>query len=114
MSGSFILTSSAGRHSPVFYPLRAVLSALHRSDLLLLSASVPSPPSSAPLRSLPVSPYPAQPGTAVRAHVVVHKEPEEGGWRPWVGGTWSKWVRGTILGYRDFAGREAKVCLGVL
>jgi hypothetical protein len=27
-----------------------------------------------------------------------------------VGGSWSKWVQGTVLGYRDFAGRETEVC----
>ena len=92
-----------------FHPVKDVLSALHRSDLLLLSAtsSLQSPP---PLRSLPVSPYPAQPGTAVRAHIIVHQEPKEEGWLPWIGGTWSKWVQGTVVGYRDFAGSEAKVC----
>ncbi|KAH9937507.1 uncharacterized protein B0H18DRAFT_1113332 [Fomitopsis serialis] len=61
----------------------------------------------------PVSPYPAQPGTRIRAHFVTNKPPTSGpdadGWRPWVGGTWSKWVRGTIVGYRDLAGREAKM-----
>lgn len=62
------------------------------------------------LTSLPISPYPVHPGTAIRAHFVADKEPNEAGWHPWVGGTWSKWVKGTVVGYRDFAGREAKVC----
>ncbi|KAI0348713.1 hypothetical protein BDW22DRAFT_1319135 [Trametopsis cervina] len=100
-SGSFIISTGSGQ--PVLHPVQNVLSSLHRSDLLLLStASSPS------ARRLPLSPYPAQPGTAVRAHVVVYEEPDEEGWTPWVGATWSKWVRGTILGYRDFAGREAQ------
>jgi hypothetical protein len=89
---------------PAFHPVQNILSSLHRSDLLLLSTE-----SKATMRVMPVSPYPVQPGTPVRAHVVVHKQPDEQGWRPWIGGTWSKWVRGTILGYRDFAGREAQV-----
>jgi hypothetical protein len=40
---------------------------------------------------------------------VVYDHPNEPGWVPWIGGTWSKWVRGTVLGYRDFAGRETQV-----
>jgi len=103
-SGSFVLTPRPGQHAPAFHPVNDVLSALHRPDLLLLS--VPRTPVR-PSRSLPVSPYPAHPGATIRAHVVIHREPDEEGWRPWTGGTWSKWVQGTILGYRDFAGREA-------
>ncbi|KAJ7462619.1 hypothetical protein B0H11DRAFT_2159926 [Mycena galericulata] len=53
-----------------------------------------------------ISPYPAHRDTAIRAHFVAHERPQEPGWAPWVGGTWSKWVRGTVLGYRDFSGRE--------
>lgn len=78
---------------------------MHKADLMLLSASVPG----LTLPTLPISPYPVHPGATIRAHFVVDKQPEEDGWRPWVGNTWSKWVKGTILGYRDFAGREAKV-----
>lgn len=60
--------------------------------------------------TLPVSPYPVQrETTAIRAHFVTHERPQETGWTPWVGGTWSKWVRGTVFGYRDFAGRETEV-----
>ena len=62
-----------------------------------------------PFRSLPISPYPAPAGTPIRAHFILEARPKEDGWQPWVGGTWSKWVHGTILGYRDFAGREATV-----
>lgn len=102
----------------MFLPVRAVLSAMHRGDLLLLSASTTAASSSStdsvpPLQTFPVNPYPVQPGTAVRAHLVADKPPPSGrdadGWTPWVGGTWRKWARGTVLGYKDFAGREAKV-----
>jgi hypothetical protein len=93
----------------VTYPVASILSSLHRSDLILLSPS----PVRSPLRSLPISPYPAPAGTPIRAHLVSEKSPEEDGWQPWIGGTWSKWVRGTVLGYRDFSGREATVSLPV-
>ena len=104
ISGSFLIS---GTHdSPRFHPVSAIHSALHKADLLLLSASTPG----LSLPTLPVSPYPVHPGAAIRAHFVTDKQPEEDGWRPWIGHTWSKWVKGTVLGYRDFAGREAKVC----
>ncbi|KAI0961339.1 hypothetical protein AcV7_000468 [Taiwanofungus camphoratus] len=112
ISGSFVISGTPV--TPTFSPVSSVLSALHRSDLILLStrSSTRSPPSAShpPLRTLPVSPYPAQPGTPIRAHFVSDRPPTAGaeGWRPWVGGTFSKWVRGTVLGYRDLAGREAK------
>ncbi|KAL1952151.1 hypothetical protein VTO73DRAFT_1300 [Trametes versicolor] len=116
VSGSFVIAGPPT--APVFHPVRAVLSAMHRGDLLLLSASTHPTSSSStdsvpPLQTLPVSPYPVQPGTAVRAHLVADKPPPPGGrdadgWTPWVGGTWRKWARGTVLGYKDFAGREAK------
>ncbi|EPT04158.1 hypothetical protein FOMPIDRAFT_1140519 [Fomitopsis schrenkii] len=108
-SGSFVITGSTSK--PTFSPVSSILSSLHRSDLLILSAASPSQPS---IRTLPVSPYPAQPGTRIRAHFVTNDPPTTGGgpdgegWRPWVGGTWSKWVKGTVVGYRDLAGREAK------
>ncbi|KAJ3479185.1 hypothetical protein NLI96_g9238 [Meripilus lineatus] len=102
ISGSFLIS---GTHdSPRFHPVSAIHSALHKADLLLLSASTPG----LSLPTLPVSPYPVHPGAAIRAHFVTDKQPEEDGWRPWIGHTWSKWVKGTVLGYRDFAGREAK------
>ncbi|KAI0670087.1 hypothetical protein C8Q78DRAFT_976354 [Trametes maxima] len=111
ISGSLVITGPPT--APVFHPVSAVLSAMHRGDLLLLSASLtPSSPSA--LRTLPVNPYPVQPGTPIRAHFVVDKPPPPGagrdseGWTPWVGGTWGKWVRGSVIGYRDFAGREAR------
>jgi hypothetical protein len=93
--------SDIGAVSAICTPISSVLSALHRSDLLLFSAPIAT-------RTLPVSPYPAQPGTRVRAHLVSETQPPGDGWEPWVGG-WAKWVRGRVLGYRDFAGREAKV-----
>lgn len=112
LSGSFIISGSS--ESPSFQPVTSVLSAMHRGDVLLLSSS-----SESRLRSLPVNPYPVHAGTPIRAHFVADKPPEAGshreGWTPWVGGTWRKWVKGTVLGYRDYAGREAQVSFyGVL
>ncbi|PSR71322.1 hypothetical protein PHLCEN_2v12836 [Hermanssonia centrifuga] len=105
ISGTLVLSGLPDDHVPAFSPVTSVPSSLHRADLLLLSTLKSS---LSTLRTLPVSPYPVQAGTPVRAHFVVHQEPEEEGWRPWVGGTWSKWVKGTVLGYRDMAGQEAK------
>lgn len=42
---------------------------------------------------------------------MTHNQPDEPGWTPWVGETWSRWIRGSVLGYRDFVGREAEVRL---
>jgi hypothetical protein len=94
--------------APAAYPIVSVLSSLHRSDMILLSP----PRMQAALRSLPLSPYPVPAGTAIRAHFVSESRPKEDGWEPWIGGTWSKWVQGTVLGYRDFSGREAVVSHG--
>lgn len=110
LSGSFVIAGTPS--APTFHPVSAILSAMHRGDLLLLS--FPSLSSAGlQLRSLPVNPYPVHPGTIIRAHYVADKPPESGpqreGWTPWVGGTWRKWIRGTVVGYRDYAGREAKV-----
>jgi hypothetical protein len=102
-SGSFILSSIDS--SPAAHPIASVLSSLHRSDLILLSPF----PMRAPLRSLPISPYPVPVGTPIRAHFVSETRPKEDGWKPWIGSMWSKWVEGTVLGYRDFSGREAMV-----
>ena len=102
-SGSFVLSTIDS--APVTHPITSVLSSLHRSDLILMSLS----PMRTALRSLPISPYPVPAGTAIRAHFVSETRPEEDGWQPWIGGTWSKWVQGTVQGYRDFAGREAMV-----
>jgi len=100
-SGSFLVSGPAGSLS--VNPISAVVSAIPRSDILLLKTA----PASA-LPTLPVSPYPVQRETVIRAHFVTHERPQEDGWTPWVGDTWSKWVRGTVLGYRDFAGRETQ------
>jgi hypothetical protein len=109
-SGTYVLSQSEEEVAPTFHPVVSILSSLPRPDLLVLSAKSASSSGPQPLLgTLPVSPYPAQPGTPIRAHFVVDTEPNEAGWYPWVGGLWSKWVRGTVLGYRDFAGREAKV-----
>ncbi|KAK0465345.1 uncharacterized protein EV420DRAFT_1513952 [Desarmillaria tabescens] len=99
-SGTFVISGSA-EHQQI-HPVSAIPSALPRSDLMALACS------KAQVQTLPVSLYPVQPGTSIRAHFVSHSDspPVEPGWIPWVGGTWSKWVRGTVLGYRDFAGRE--------
>ncbi|TFY74658.1 hypothetical protein EWM64_g9354 [Hericium alpestre] len=103
-SGSLILSSPATLASPITAnPILSVLSSLPRSDILIFACAPP-----APMRTLPVSLYPAHPGTRVHAHFVAHARPEEEGWEPWIEGTWAKWVSGTVLGYRDFAGREAE------
>ncbi|KAI0321121.1 hypothetical protein OF83DRAFT_1101206 [Amylostereum chailletii] len=112
-SGSFLVSQGPNTaRNPtdtsalVAHPITAILSSLHRSDLVTLA----SPVQSQPIRTLPVSPYPALPGTRVRAHFVSETRPhgeESASWKPWPGG-WSKWVSGRVLGYRDFAGREAQ------
>jgi hypothetical protein len=106
ISGTFAITGGSvpGPNSTCLHPISSVLSSLRRSDLLLLSKTGP------PQNALPVSPYPAPQHTRIRAHFVVDRKPDESGWMPWVGGMWCKWVRGSVLGYRDFAGREAQVC----
>jgi len=88
----------------IVHPVSDVVSALPRSDLLLLSCKVPP----GTINTLPVSPYPAHEDTSILAHFVNHKKPSGSGWHPWVGDTWGKWVKGKVLGYRDFAGRETK------
>lgn len=100
-SGTFVISGSADGHH--FHPASAIPTSLPRSDLILLGCQRER------LRTWPVSPYPAQPGAKIRAHFVSHHKPQETGWRPWIGGTYSKWVSGTVLGYRDFAGRETQV-----
>ncbi|KAJ3528220.1 hypothetical protein NM688_g8025 [Phlebia brevispora] len=107
LSGSFVLSGVPELRTPVFHPVKSILSSLHRSDLLLLSVAR-NALTQRVMPSLPISPYPVHSGTAIRAHFIVDEEPDEPGWHPWVGGTWSKWVKGTVVGYRDFAGREAK------
>ncbi|KAJ7706437.1 hypothetical protein B0H17DRAFT_1037211 [Mycena rosella] len=99
-SGSFVVSGSAS--SPSFHPVSCIVSAIPRSDIILIRTAAPALP------TLPVSPYPAYGDTAIRAHFVAHERPQDDDWTPWVGGTWSKWVRGTVLGYRDFSGRETQ------
>ncbi len=90
------------------HPVTGVASALPRSDLLLLSCKIDR--LKYKLRTLPVSPYPAHPDTSIKAHLVALVEPDkQDGWQPWIGGIWNKWATGKISGYKDFAGREAKV-----
>ncbi|KAJ3998448.1 hypothetical protein F5050DRAFT_1544675, partial [Lentinula boryana] len=96
-SGSFVISSEGN-----MYPVTDIVSSLPKSDLMIMSCKNPA------VATLPVSPYPVHAGTPVLGHFVSHELPDEPGWRPWVGDSWSKWVRGTVLGYRDFAGREAQ------
>lgn len=102
-SGSFIVTGSGD--SVGVFPVSRIVSALPRSDLILLSCQVPD----GVLNTLPVSPYPAHRDTAIEAHFVAHARPAGDGWNPWIADTWGKWHQGKVLGYRDFAGREAEV-----
>ncbi|KAF9014944.1 hypothetical protein BDQ17DRAFT_1229107 [Cyathus striatus] len=102
-TGSFIITGAG--NSLAIHPVSRVASSLPRSDLLLLSCRLPK---DTVVNTLPVSPYPAQGNTSVRVHFVSHQQPEDSGWTPWIGDTWSKWVFGKIIGYRDFSGRESK------
>lgn len=87
------------------YPATEIVSSLPRSDVILISCALPK----GTLQSLPLSPYPAQLGTPIRAHFVAQSRQLDEGWTPWIGDTWGKWARGNVLGYRDFAGQEAKV-----
>ncbi|KIM48445.1 hypothetical protein M413DRAFT_440182, partial [Hebeloma cylindrosporum] len=101
-TGTFVLTSS--ENGLQIFPVSRVVSALPRSDLILLSCSIPP----GALDTLPVSPYPAHEGARIRAHFVRHKKPDDFGWTPWIGDTWGKWHEGKIIGYRDIAGRETQ------
>ncbi|KAJ3508060.1 hypothetical protein NLJ89_g5963 [Agrocybe chaxingu] len=101
LSGTFVVAGTGDTLTA--YPVSRVVSCLPISDLLLLSCSIPP----GVVNTLPVSPYPAHQDTAIRAHFVLYDELQAGkGWRPWVGDSWGKWVKGKVLGYRDFAGRE--------
>ncbi|KAF9535581.1 hypothetical protein CPB83DRAFT_20643 [Crepidotus variabilis] len=80
-SGSFVVTG--GLNSLEVFPVSKVLSALPRSDLLLLSCSLPE----------------AQPKTKPLPN-------SDTNWRPWVGDSLDRWEYGTVVGYRDFAGGE--------
>ncbi|KAG7099444.1 hypothetical protein E1B28_001295 [Marasmius oreades] len=104
LSGMFVVT---GTSSPIFHTVSSVSSTLPRSDILLLTCD------KLPVRTLPVSPYPAPPQTTIHVHLAVHDLPhgeysQSDEWRPGVGGTWRRWGRGEVKGYRDLAGRETK------
>jgi hypothetical protein len=92
----------------------SIASAMPRHDILLLLCE-----DSSPLRHdgvFPVSFHPSPIGTKVAAHFVVEHKPEleSEGWIPCFGGMLlRKWVEGEVVGYRDFAGNEAKVTLVV-
>ncbi|KAF7339676.1 hypothetical protein MSAN_02182600 [Mycena sanguinolenta] len=100
ITGSFVVSGTGDSCS--VHPVSSIVSAVPRSDILILQTESPVYP------TLPVSPYPVHRDTAIRAHFVTHQRPEEPGWTPWLGGSWSKWVRGIVLGYRDFTGRETQ------
>jgi hypothetical protein len=97
----------------------AIPSSLPRHDLLLLTGLPQKPTSQQASRrtrsnSLPVSPYPVPIGTAIAAHFIIDKESvhktHDDGWIPCFNGMmYRKWVKGHVIGYRDFAGNEAKV-----
>ncbi|KAF9270445.1 hypothetical protein L218DRAFT_35095 [Marasmius fiardii PR-910] len=104
LSGMLVIS---GTSSPKFYPVASVSSSLPRSDILLLTCD------KLPVRTLPVSPYPAPPQTTIRAHLTVYDLPngnhsQSDEWRPGVAGTWRRWGRGEVKGYRDCAGRETR------
>lgn len=114
ISGSFVIiegVDESGSLSVEVYPVSRVLSALPRSDLVLVSCPIPS----GKVESLPVSPYPARKDTSIKAHLVRRERPcRETGWNRWMGDMWGKWVQGRVLGYRDFAGRETGVIFYIL
>ncbi|KAH8835397.1 hypothetical protein DL96DRAFT_1702383 [Flagelloscypha sp. PMI_526] len=101
--GSFILSCNLNKNCPPsVYPVTAIVSSLPRSDMLLLRASLPDY-----IHAFPLNPYPPKTSTPIQAHLVVHTEPQDPGWSPWIcEGSWTKWIPGQILSYRDFAGRE--------
>jgi hypothetical protein len=79
-------------------PITSVLSALLPSPLVLLASSTSF--STHPVRTLPVSPYPAPVGTHVRYPIWVGPTVDDAGdWR---------WVDGRVVGYRDYAGNAAQ------
>lgn len=102
-SGSWVISEVDGQST--MEPLRSVLSAVRHADLLLLSVR-----SRLPLRTLPVSPFPATVGSTVYVHFVLAEKPEsvDHGWFPWVGGTWRTWMPCTVTGYKDRRGRVAQ------
>ncbi|EIW86505.1 hypothetical protein CONPUDRAFT_161241 [Coniophora puteana RWD-64-598 SS2] len=97
-----------GQPREFLYPAAGIASALHSSDLLILS--VPSLPD---VHTLPVSPYPAPVGSRVAVHCATHTEPprwvaEQDGWRWWTGGVWARWAPGEIIGYRNSHGGRSE------
>lgn len=104
ISNTFILRDDGTRHL-----VKGIPSSMPRHDLLLVS-----PEEELPLQmdgAFPVSFYPAQVGTKIAAHFIVDYRPEleAEGWVPCFNGfLLRKWVHGEIVGYRDFAGNEAK------
>lgn len=101
----------------------AIPSSLPRHDLLLLTG-LPRKPASQQVaqrtrsNSLPVSPYPVPVGTAIAAHFIIDKESvqktDDDGWIPCFNGMmYRKWVKGHVVGYRDFAGNETKVNISI-
>ncbi|KAH7883913.1 hypothetical protein F5I97DRAFT_1896749, partial [Phlebopus sp. FC_14] len=104
-SGSWVI-ADLHRNRSTFLPVESVLSALRRADLLLLSMRHPT------ARCLAVSPYPVLVGARVYAHFVTTTPPRDddcNGWQRWICGTWRKWTRCEVTGYRDHLGRVARV-----
>ncbi|KAI6045141.1 hypothetical protein EDC04DRAFT_3055166 [Pisolithus marmoratus] len=100
-SGSWVMSEIDGQST--MEPLRSILSTVRQADLLLLSVR------RLPLRTLPVSPFPATVGSTVYAHFVSAQKPESDyRWFPWVGGTWRTWMPCTVTGYKDRRGRVAQ------
>ncbi|KAF7320218.1 hypothetical protein MKEN_00806300 [Mycena kentingensis (nom. inval.)] len=101
-SGSFVLAPRPDG-TMMLSPVSEVLSALPRYDLLLLKTA-----DLLPIATLPISPYPAPRDTAIQLHLVAHDQPPGHGWTRWTSEIWQSWPAGRVLGYRDFAGREAQ------
>ena len=107
ISDTFLLSDDG-----TFSTAAGLPSALPRHDLILLHSRHPSL-----LRrdgTLPVSFYPAPVGKTIAAHFIAEHKPEleAEGWTPCFGGMLvRKWVKGEVVGYRDFAGNEARVNL---
>lgn len=121
-SRSATLIFSASGHT---YYATSVLSSLPMSDLVLFSVS-PAPDESKTrprrIRTLPVNPYPASveavarvplasfPGLAGTTGSMRNGSPRiETSAPPELSPVSREWVQGSVLGYRDRAGREAQV-----
>lgn len=89
--------SQAISSGPLARSITSVVSALPPSPLLLFTVSELSP--TEPVRTLPVSPYPAPVETRVRYPAWAGQTLDDGGWR---------WVEGVVVGYRDYAGNAAQ------